>query len=195
MRKTLYVGFIVCLVVVVCGRHPLALDWAQGDAVLAHDFTDARAEEERGARHAEVGVEVDSAHALGLALEERAVVGVHERGEQVRKHVLDAARVDLVACDAAEDGCVVELAPDGRRGRLRAFGVQSCAGQMEAAGDVWENREDSRIVREKSVHEGVGDGHHEEREKTKQSALHFAGDGVIWQYRLLYTKKCGGFNC
>jgi hypothetical protein len=48
---------------------------------------------------------------LGLALEERAVVGVHEDGDQVGEHVFDAARVDLVAGDAAEDGGVVEFAP------------------------------------------------------------------------------------
>ena len=100
---------------VVRGRRPLALDGAEGEVVLGHDFADSSAEEEGGARHAEVGVEVDRAHPLRLALEERAVVRVDERGEQVEQHVFDAARVDLVARDAAEDGGVVEFAPDGRR--------------------------------------------------------------------------------
>ena len=108
------------------GRRPLALDGAQGEVVLAHDFADARAEEEGGARHAEVGVEVDRAHALGLAFKKRAVVGVDERGEEVGKHVFDAARVDLVARDAAEDGGCVEFAP--RRGRRGGLGADIVAG-------------------------------------------------------------------
>jgi len=115
-----------------------------------------------------------------LAFEERAVVGVQERGEQVGEHALDAARVDLVAGDAAEDGCVVELGPGGRRGGLGAVGVQRCAGEMEAAGRVWQHGEDGRVVGEKRVHEGVRHGHDEEREETKQSVvhiLHFVGGG------------------
>jgi hypothetical protein len=38
--------------------------------------------------------------------------------------------------------------------------------------------EDCRIVREKSVHEGVRRGHCQIKDKTKQDTLHFAGDGV-----------------
>jgi hypothetical protein len=37
------------VVVVVHGTGPLALDGAQGEIVPAHDFADARAEEEGGA--------------------------------------------------------------------------------------------------------------------------------------------------
>jgi len=154
-QNTLNIGLVVCRVI-VRGRLPLALDGAERDAVLAHDFTDTGSEEHGGARHAEVGVEVDRAHALGLAFEERAVVGVDERGEEVCEHVLDAARVDLVARDAAEDGRVVELAPCGRRGGLCAVGVQGCAGEREAAGSVGEHGEHGRVVRDKRVHEGVG---------------------------------------
>jgi len=107
-----------------------------------------------------------------LAFEERAVVGVQERGEQVCDHVLDAARVDLVAGDAAEDGCVVELGPGGRRGGLTAVGVKRCAGQMKAAGRVWQHGKDGRVVGEKRVHEGVRHGHDQEREEAKQSVVH-----------------------
>jgi hypothetical protein len=60
---------------------------------------------------------------LGLAFEKRAVVGVDDCREQVCDHVLKTARIDLIACDATEDGCVVELAPGGRRGRPPPVGV------------------------------------------------------------------------
>ncbi len=95
----------------------------EGEVVLAHDFADTSAKEKRGARHAEVGVKVDRAHALGLVFQKRAVVGVDDCREQVCDHVLKEARIDLIACDATEDGCVVEFAPGGRRGRLAPVGV------------------------------------------------------------------------
>lgn len=174
LLKESNIGIIVCrVVVVVCGGFPLALDRAEGEVVLAHDFADTGSEEHGGARHAEVGVEVDRAHALGLALEERAVVGVDERGEKVCEHVLDAARVDLVACDAAHDGCVVELAPGGRRGGLAAVGVQGCAGEMEAAGGVGQHGKYCGVVGDKRVHECVG--RDEGCDEEEQAVLHVVG--------------------
>lgn len=172
---------------VVQSRRPLALYGAHGEAVLAHDFPDARAEEEGGARHAEVGVEVDSAHALGLAFEEGAVVGVEERGEQVCEHVLDATRVDLVAGDAAEDGRVVEFAPGGRRGGLTTARINSCAGQLKAAGGVGQNRKDGRIVGEKSVHEAVSGSDREDQEN--EAVLHVVGRRQIYSTAYFIEKK------
>ena len=95
-----------------------------------------------------------------------------ECGEEVHKHVFDTARVDLVARDAAEDGCVVESAPGGRQGRLGTFGVHGCARQLKAAGSVGQHREDRGVVGEESVHEAVGGGEKAEAEQGKGCVLH-----------------------
>ena len=95
-----------------------------------------------------------------------------ERGEEVRKHVFDTARVDLVARDAAEDGCVVESAPGGRRGRLGTVGVHGRTRQLKAAGSVGQDREDRGVVGEKRVHEAVGGSEKAEAEQAKGCVLH-----------------------
>jgi len=69
---------------------PLALDRDHGQVVPVHELADAVAQEEWGPEHAEVGIEVDEAHAVRLALEEGDVVGLEQRGEELDEHALVA---------------------------------------------------------------------------------------------------------
>ncbi len=164
-----------CYVVdVVAGSGPLALDGPEWEIVPRHEFTDTGTEKQGWARHAEVGVEVHGSHALCLAFEKRAVVRVYQNRDEIGKHVFETARVDLVARDAAHDGCVVELAPCCRGRRLRTVRRQRSAEHLEAAGRVRQDREHGRVVREERVHEAVGDGDGQDQEETNVVVLHFA---------------------
>ena len=95
-----------------------------------------------------------------------------ECGEEVRKHVFDAARVDLVARDAAQNWGVVEFAPGGRGGGLGAVGVHGRARQLKAAGSVGQHREDGGVVGKKRVHEAVGGDEKAEAEQGNGCVLH-----------------------
>jgi len=112
---------------------PLALEWAQGNIVLVRDLTDAVAQKERFAGHVESGIDVDFSDATRLALEQGAVVGVEEDGEEVADHALDSLGLDFGLGEAAVDG---QRSVRGPR-HAGLVGVESEGRQVEAARGVW----------------------------------------------------------